>query len=99
MEKAAYFVGSRPVKPDQLDSRRDHLIAMAVQHRMNEHIPCRCGYPAGVSGLLEAAGQYNRRVGVQVAMPRQAEPVRQDFYACPYVTKMGTLKRWPHVNC
>ena len=97
MKEPADFVGIRPVKSEELDSRRDHLIAMAVQHRMDQHIAGCCGYPAGVSGLLEAAGQHNRRVGMQVAMPRQAEALRHNFYARAYVTKMRNLNCWPHV--
>jgi len=54
----------RPVKPDEFDSRRDHLVSMAIQSSMDKDIS-GCGpYPAVVSGFLEASRQHNRCIGV-----------------------------------
>jgi len=69
------FIG--PVKPDQLDTCRDHLISMAVQGGVDQYIASSCLYPPVISGFLEAACQDNGRIGVKVPVPRQAEAARQ----------------------
>src|SRR5215468_9930297 len=74
----ASFIG--PLKPDQLDAGRDHLISMTVQGGMDQHVACSCLNAPVVSGFLKAACQYNCRVGVKMLMPRQAETARQRLY-------------------
>ena len=73
MIEAAKSAGIRPVQPDQRNPCGDHPIRMAVQRRMNQHIagPGEC--TPNVARFLEAARQHYRRIGAQMAMPRQAE--------------------------
>lgn len=39
----------RPVKSYEFYSGRHHLISMAIQSGVNEHVSCTCQYPAVVS--------------------------------------------------
>jgi hypothetical protein len=72
------FVG--PLKPDQFDSRRDHLISMAVQGGVDQDVASSCLNAPVVSGFVEVACQHHCGIGVKVAMPGQAETARQRLY-------------------
>lgn len=87
-----------PVKPDQLDTGRDHLISMAVQGGVDQHIASSCLYASVISGLLEAACQYNSRVGVKMPMPRQAEATRQGLQTRRDAPKTRIVDRYRHIN-
>ena len=87
----ASFIG--PLKPDQLDARRDHLISMAVQGGVDQHVASSCLNAPVVSGFLEAACEYNGRIGVKMPMPRQAEAARQRLYAWGNASKPGAVSR------
>src|SRR5262249_8994440 len=71
------FLG--PLKPDQLDAGRNHLIFVAVQSGVDQHVASSCLDTPVVSGFFKAACQYNCRIGVKMLMPRQAETARQCF--------------------
>jgi hypothetical protein len=90
------FIG--PVKPDQLDTRRDHLISMAVQGGVDQHIASSCLYAPVVSGFLEAACQYNGRIGVKMPMPRQAKAARQRLQTWRDAPKTRVVDRHRHLN-
>ena len=74
-------VGIRPLQPDQLDAGGDHLIRVAIHRGMDQQITGGRADTARVAGFLKAAAQDDRRIGAQMAMPRQAEAARQGLYS------------------
>jgi hypothetical protein len=50
-----------------------HVILMAVQRGMDQHIARCCAYAPNIPGFLKGAGQHNRGIRVQMAVARQAE--------------------------
>lgn len=92
----ASFLG--PLKPDQLDTGRDHLISMAVQGGVDQHVARSCLNTPVVSGFLKAACQHNCRIGVKMLMPRQAETAGQRLYTRGNASKSRVVGRWRHVN-
>jgi hypothetical protein len=96
IEAAATLV--RPIKPDQLHSRRHHPISVAIKTRVDQHITRSGLYAAVVSRFLETASQHNACIGVQVPMPGQVEAAGQGFYSWRDMPKPRIVDREPHVN-
>lgn len=92
----ANSAGIRPVEPYQFNPGRYHPIRMTIHRRMNQYIARRGVYAATVARFLEAAGQDDRRISAQVAMPRQAEAAWQGFDSRCDAAKVRIVDRRRH---
>jgi len=83
-----------PGKPDQLDPRRNHLISVAVEGWVDQHIASsRLDTPV-ISRFDEAARQYHRCIGMKMPMPRQAEAAWQRLYTRRDAAKTRVVDRY-----
>jgi hypothetical protein len=90
--KPAHSADIYPMQPYQPDARRNHLISMAIERRMNKHIARSCAYPSEITGLFKAAGENDRGVSVEMPMTRQTEASGKSFDSRSHAAKLQYLR-------